>query len=168
MLRSALLVVALGIATPAAALDMPSHKPGLWEMKMSTASGVAMPLIQHCVDAASDKQMNVAGGAMGDATCSKQDVRKVDGKLIVDAECQSQGMSMTSRSEITGSFDSSYTIKTTTKVAGNPVTMTVEAKWLGACKADQKPGDMIVNGMKMNINDMQKAQGARPGAPPQR
>jgi hypothetical protein len=41
--------------------------------------------------------------------------------------------------------------------------MTVEAKWLGACTADQKPGDMIMgNGMKMNINDM--AKGAVPGA----
>ena len=27
----------------------------------------------------------------------------------------------------------------------------------GACKADQKPGDIIMaNGMKMNVNDMQK------------
>ena len=58
--------------------------------------------------------------------------------------------------------------------------MTMEAKWLGACKADQKPGDMIMgNGMKVNIVDMQRLQqmqglpgGMRPpgmqGAPPQK
>src|SRR5262249_20051242 len=57
--------------------------------------------------------------------------------------------------------------------------MTIEAKWLGACQADQKPGDMILaNGRKLNINDMPNLQqslerikglqgltGARPPAP---
>jgi hypothetical protein len=45
--------------------------------------------------------------------------------------------------------------------------MTVESKWLGACKADQKPGDIIMaNGMKMNINDRTpgRAGGMPPGA----
>jgi hypothetical protein len=37
------------------------------------------------------------------------------------------------------------------------MTMTVVAKWLDPCAADQKPGDLIVgNGAKMNILDMQK------------
>ena len=46
--------------------------------------------------------------------------------------------------------------------------MTVEAKWLGACKADQKPGDMIMgNGMKMNIKDMEKMKGGRIELPKQ-
>ena len=36
-------------------------------------------------------------------------------------------------------------------------TTTIEAKWLGACKADQKPGDIVMpGGMKMNIKDMEK------------
>jgi hypothetical protein len=40
--------------------------------------------------------------------------------------------------------------------------MTIEATWLGPCKADQKPGDMVMaNGMKMNIRDM-------PGGMPKR
>ena len=35
--------------------------------------------------------------------------------------------------------------------------MTVAAKWLGPCEADQKPGDLILpNGMKMNLRDMGK------------
>jgi hypothetical protein len=40
--------------------------------------------------------------------------------------------------------------------------MTIEAKWTGACKADQKPGDMVLpNGMKMNINDIPRMPGAK-------
>jgi hypothetical protein len=52
--------------------------------------------------------------------------------------------------------------------------MTIEAKWLGACKADQKPSDiMMANGMKMNIHDLPKGLpglpgGGAPGGPPPR
>ena len=42
-------------------------------------------------------------------------------------------------------------------------TTTIEAKWLGACKPDQKPGDiMMPGGMKMNIKDMEKLKGLMP------
>ena len=35
--------------------------------------------------------------------------------------------------------------------------MTQEARWLGPCKAGQKPGDVIMPGMGgVNINDMMK------------
>jgi hypothetical protein len=48
-----------------------------------------------------------------------------------------------------------------------PRTITLEAKWLGPCGADQKPGDtMLSNGVKINIVDMQKmrAPAAAPGS----
>lgn len=36
--------------------------------------------------------------------------------------------------------------------------MAIAAKWLGACAADQKPGDMIMaDGMKLNVLDMTRA-----------
>jgi len=35
----------------------------------------------------------------------------------------------------------------------------VEAKWLGPCKPDQKPGDMVMGGMKMNIKDLEALRG---------
>jgi len=35
--------------------------------------------------------------------------------------------------------------------------MTIDAKWTGACKADQRPGDIVMpGGVKMNINDIQR------------
>jgi hypothetical protein len=43
---------------------------------------------------------------------------------------------------------------------------TIEAKWLGACKADQKAGDiMMPGGMKINIKDMEKLKALIPKAP---
>ena len=75
------------------------------------------------------------------------------------------------RSVISGDFNSAYTVKVASKreggaaVPGVPAdgttNMTLEAKWLGPCKADQTPGDMIMaNGQKVNIVDLQKLQGA--------
>jgi hypothetical protein len=33
----------------------------------------------------------------------------------------------------------------------------IEARWTGPCKADQKPGDMIMpNGMKINIKQISR------------
>ena len=65
-------------------------------------------------------------------------------------------------------------MKVTSKREGGPAipgleattNMTIEAKWAGPCKADQKPGDMIMsNGMKMNIRDIPNLPGIPGGAP---
>src|SRR5262249_11459256 len=49
--------------------------------------------------------------------------------------------------------------------AGGAANLTVEAKWLGACKADQKPGDMIMaGGQQVNIRDLQNMPGMPGGA----
>ena len=35
--------------------------------------------------------------------------------------------------------------------------MTMEGQWLGACTADQKPGDIVMgNGAKINLPELQK------------
>jgi hypothetical protein len=75
---------------------------------------------------------------------------------------------MTIHSAITGSFDSAYTMTVTSQgdaLPGGNMSMTMAAKWLGPCTADQKPGDMIIgNGLKMNMLEMQK-RGPLPGVP---
>ena len=155
--------------SPAFALDMPPRKAGLWELKMSM-EGRSMPMqaFQHCIDAATDKAMNDLGGGMREQ-CSKQDMQRAGNTITVDSVCNIGGATTTSRAVVTGDFNSAYTVKMNAKREGGPAVpgmpaetnMTIEAKWLGACKADQKPGDMIMgNGVKMNINDM---KGAAPG-----
>ena len=68
-----------------------------------------------------------------------------------------------------GDFNSGYTVKSTSHSERGPTgvprdsTTTIEAKWLGACKADQKAGDiMMPGGMKMNIKDMEKLKALIP------
>jgi hypothetical protein len=91
----------------------------------------------------------------------------------MDSVCKSDMGTTTSHAVITGNFDSAFTVKMSSTTeggkprAGMPANhssnMTVQAKWLGACKAGQKPGDiMMPNGIKMNVMDLQK------GVPPRR
>lgn len=161
-------------ATPALAAEIPARKPGLWELKMTMESvgGVPMPSFQHCIDAATDKQMNTLAGGAHAEQCSKKDVQVSGGTVTVDSVCEfGGGMSATSHAVVTGDFNSAYVVKVNSKRTGGPATpipaetnMTIEAKWLGPCKADQRPGDMIMgNGMKMNINDLQKGVPGMPG-----
>jgi len=121
---------------------------------------------QQCIDAATDKMMNSIGGEMRQGKCSKQDMQKVGNTLVVDSVCEIAGMTTTSHAVISGDFNSGYSVKVTSKRSGGPAipgmpadgttNMSIETKWLSACKGDQKPGDMIMaDGRKINIVDMQ-------------
>ena len=165
LLRAAVLPLLI-CAAPAQAHDMPPRKAGLWEMKMTMEGGPMPPqVMQHCVDAATDKQMQGMGANMRGENCSRQDMRRSGSIITIDSVCKVGDVTMTSQGTVTGSFDSGYTMKMTSKREGGPAIpgmpaetkMTIEAKWTGACKPDQKPGDVIMgNGMKMNVSDMQK------------
>lgn len=170
MRRDLLCAAALLAATPAVALDLPARKAGLWEIK-TVMDGGSHPaqVAQHCIDAETDKLMNSIGGEMRKEACSKQDVQKVGSTYVIDSVCKFGPMTSTSRGVVTGDFNSAYTVKMTSKREGGPNipgmpaggtdTMTIEAKWLGACAADQKPGDMILaGGQKMNVRDLQNMQ----------
>jgi hypothetical protein len=66
---------------------------------------------------------------------------------------------MTSVGKFTGDFDSSYTGEVVTTFTppmfGNGRnTISISAKWLGACPADMKPGDIVTEHGKV---DMDKA-----------
>jgi hypothetical protein len=167
-LRQALLIaLSLIAATPACALDLPARKAGLWEVKM-TFEGRNLPpqVMQQCIDASTDKMMSSFGGNLRQDMCSKQDVQKAGNTLVVDSVCQMGGTTINSHGIITGDFNSAYSVKVTSTRSGGPAmpgmpadgatNMTIDAKHLGACKADQKPGDMIMaDGRKINIVDMQ-------------
>jgi hypothetical protein len=91
--------------------------------------------------------------------CSKQDIQKTATGYVTDSICGIAGVTIASHAEITGDFNSAYTVKSTVRSERGPAggTTMIEAKWLGACKADQKPGDIVMpGGMKMNIKDMEK------------
>lgn len=167
---STLFLLALLPALEARAVEMPLRKAGLWEMKM-VRTGSPMPemTMQHCTDESTDKSMSTTFSPMAKEVCSRQDVQKTATGYVSDSVCSVAGISMTSHSDITGDFNSGYTVKTTSHSEGGPAgmprdsTMTIEAKWLGACKPDQKPGDIVMpGGFKINVKDADKLKGLVP------
>ena len=166
---SALVVLAQLAAPAARAVDAPLRKAGLWEMKI-VRTGSPMPemTMQHCTDEASDKAMSTGFAPAANETCSKHDLQKTATGYVSDSVCSVTGMTVTSHADITGDFNSAYTVKTTSRTERAPSpprdsTMTVEAKWLGACKPDQKPGDIVMpGGYKMNIKDAEKLKSLAP------
>jgi hypothetical protein len=168
----AMIALALVFAAPAFALDMPTRKAGLWEIKM-VFEGRNLPVtgMRQCVDQATDRLMNANFGGPANEACSKQDLTHAGGAMVIDSVCKFGDATTTSHAVVTGSFDSAYTMQvTSTRAGGRPLPgvaagaathMTIEAKWLGACEAGQKPGDVMMgNGMKMNVLDLPKTGGA--------
>ena len=161
-------------ANPAGAVDLPVRKAGLWEMKvLNTGSPAPGMTMQQCTDATTDKDMSTSFSPMTKDVCSKQDIQKTASGYVTDSVCAIGGVSIKSHAEISGDFNSAYTVKSTSQSTGGPAgaprdsTATIEAKWLGACKSDQKPGDIIMpGGFKMNIKDIEKLKALMPKQAP--
>jgi hypothetical protein len=153
----------LSFAGPVAAIDYPARKPGLWEISVQpdgAASRTPAHVTQQCMDAASDKAMREMGGSMGQQTCSKQELRSEGGKLVTDSVCKIGPTTATTHAVISGDFGTAYRMESRStyspplmgKAEGTAI---IEAKWVGPCKAGQKPGDMVMsNGTKMNLLEM--------------
>jgi hypothetical protein len=163
-------LLALLPALDARAVEIPIRKAGLWEMKViRTGSPLPEMTMQHCTDETADKEMSTGFSPTSKEICSRQDIQKTATGYVTDSVCSVAGMSITSHSDITGDFNSAYTVKTTSHSERGPSgqsrdsTTTIEAKWLGACKSDQKPGDIVMpGGFKLNIKDTEKLKGLAP------
>jgi hypothetical protein len=166
-------LLALGIAfmSSAAAQEIPTRRAGLWEVTITHDDGANKTppqTMQQCTDAETDGMMNAFGGAISADLCSQQEVKKVGATLVISATCQIGPMKSVSQSTVSGDFTSNYTVKVTSKIEGAPAqaqvltggTTTIQAKWIGACKTGQRPGDIVMaDGQTMNIRELQKIMG---------
>ena len=159
-------ILVLAGALPAVAAELPTRKAGLWEVKMGFENrNGAGQSIQQCIDPATDQAMQSSAGPLAQAACSKRDIQKSGDTVTVDSTCTVAGKTATSHAVIIGSLQSAYTMTVTSEsdaLPGGKMTMTMAAKWLGPCAADQRPGDIIspapANGARLNILDMIKAK----------
>ena len=161
-------ILVLICTTPATAAELPSRKPGLWQVKTSIEnSNAPARVIQQCIDATTDQMMQSSAGPFAPAACPERDVQNSVNSITIDSVCTVGGKTATAHSVVTGSFDSAYTMTVTSQsedIPGGKMIMTMDAKWLGPCTADQKPGDIVMgNGVKVNLPELQK-QSTSPGA----
>jgi len=166
MRQAFLLFLALSLAAGAAASeDKFQRKSGLWEVKRtSTLAEGKIRVMQLCIDKASDDALRQLPAGPGDR-CKLDKVRREGGKLLVDAVCDISHTRTTAKTQavVTGSPESEYKIESRStfdpplrgKAEGTTV---LEGKWTGACKPDQRPGDVILpNGTKINVATDDKA-----------
>jgi hypothetical protein len=155
-------------AAPARAAEELSRKPGLWEVKTSidTTSAPAR-VVQQCIDAATDRLLQSVAGPFNPAACSQREVQHAGEVTTIDFTCTVAGKAATAHSVVTGRLDSAYTMTVTAEGAVLPkgkMVMTMDGKWLGACAAGQKPGDVVLgNGQTINMPEIE--QRSRSAAP---
>jgi hypothetical protein len=174
LLYSSCCLAACLLAALARADELPTRKAGLWEMKVNRSGSVIPEMtIQHCTDAATDKDMVNAVSPTSKQACSKQEIKKTATGYVSDTVCSVAGASITSHSDITGDFNAAYTVTSQSHIdKGVPdsvrdTTTKIDAKYLGDCKAGQKPGDIVMpGGMKLNVNDVNKLKNLLPSSSP--
>ena len=158
MRQAALFLVLILAAALAHADDVPKRKPGLWEVKW-TASRTADKLhaLQMCVDPATDGALQHLSGGVRKETCKISKVRREGDQTTVEEVCKRGKTTVTTQAVITGKFDSAYKVESKSTYdpprGGNAEgTTSQEARWLGPCKSDQRPGDVLLaSGNKFNI-----------------
>jgi len=145
MRRIALAVLALTMApTIAGAVDYPTRKAGSWELTMTMTSGRSMTM-QQCTDPSVDKDMIANANPSMQQLCTRSELQKTATGYASDSTCKFGAMTTVSHTEVSGDFNSAYTVTVTGHNTGGPsgvpadTNMTMSAKWLGACKADQTP-----------------------------
>jgi hypothetical protein len=88
--------------------------------------------------------------------------------IVIDSVCRHDGTTIATRATVTGNLDSSYRMEARSTYdpplrGTKESTTVVVAKWLGPCKPDQKPGDMIIPGMgKFNAQEMRERMQSMP------
>ena len=136
-----ILLLILG-AGSAAAQELPSQKPGLWQITMT---GPKIPggtrSYKMCQDAASVAAGKASADELVKKDCAKNSVRNQGDTWISDTECTMSGMHVVSHSEMTVHGDEVFhTQLNSTYDSGKPELMTIDHKFLGACAAGQKVG----------------------------
>jgi Protein of unknown function (DUF3617) len=161
-------VLAALSAHGAVAEDLPVRKAGLWEMKVVKTGASSIPdvTMQHCTDETIDRDMTNSAAPVAKDNCSKQDIHKTSTGYVGDSVCAFGGTSIAMHTEVVGDLNSAYTVLINSHSdkgpSGKPIDTTtkIEAKWLGACKPDQKPGDIVMpGGFKINVKGVDKLKG---------
>jgi hypothetical protein len=151
----------------AAADDLPARKPGLWELTRSAPRPQYPPTVQRiCLDAGTDAMLYKVGTAAGHQVCSKVDIHRSSNTVETNSLCKIGASQATTRNVMTLRGDSAY--HEDIAVHFDPPlgktsdsTTTQDAKWIGACPVDMKPGDIVTVPspmmpvpLRMNIRDM--------------
>ena len=152
---------ALSLAAHALAADMPKRKPGLWEINMRMEGVPNLGPMQQCIDQNTDNLMQQKAKD-NKQNCSVMEIKTTGNKVNIHSVCKVEGSTATTDAFFEGAFDANY-MGTVNSRFNPPLygrsesNMTLEGRWLSACKPGQKPGDVVMPSIGgVNLNDMMK------------
>ncbi len=151
----------LGLACTALAAEPPVLKSGLWEVsRSSTQQPEKKILTTMCLDESVQAQMREFGMGATKEMCSQSDRSFAGNKMTMTATCKLGQTTMKTNSVMTFNGNTSYHMDGTATYDPPMATMkqmttSVDARWVGACKPGQQPGDVTLeNGQTVNIKQM--------------
>jgi hypothetical protein len=151
----------LALACGARAAEPPVLKSGLWEVSHSSSQQRDRKNVTTmCLDESVQAQMRDFGLGAAKEMCSQSN-RNVEGnKMTISATCKLGPTTMKTMSVTTFSGNTSYHMDSS--ATSDPpmdsmkdMKMSVDGKWVGACKPGQQPGDVTLEtGQTINIKQM--------------
>ncbi len=151
-----LFVALLGVCLAAEAAQAetaaaPVRKPGFWETTMTMEGPHAHVMVTKvCTDAALERRTAMFGGANPGKDCSVHEMHRTAGGFAFRSVCKRHDVTTTTAGKATGDFNSLYRVESTTRISaasgppGRERHMVMDNRWLGACPAGRKPGDLIL------------------------
>jgi hypothetical protein len=140
---------------------LPAREPGLWQTTLTETGSVEPPqVLKICIDARTDKHLGVLGNDLSGDTCTQKGYRpQGDGSLGFLAECRTgQGVVTQYSGSIDGDYTRDYSMKVRLQTTGanlnRVASYLIVSKRIGPCASDQKPGDLISDGVRINLFDM--------------
>lgn len=150
------LALSVLLQAPALAVDgeLPQRQPGKWKLQteMDEGRGPIKQSLTMCITEELERNTAATSASEHKANCSRHDVKKDGETTIVDSECAYAVDKVTSHSEMTGDFKTSFAVKITTTTVTQPPSgraMTRERKIsqtgerLGSDCGDIKPGEAV-------------------------
>ena len=147
-------LVAATLAVPALADDLPTRKSGLWEINVQRSGGAGKDgksspasTMTQCVDQAMDQSFHQMGQQMGqEMKCTVVSRKRTPAGFASESTCDLGTTKISSKTLLTGDFDRAYRVDIQTRYdppfMGRAESSTLmEAKWTGACKPGQRPGE---------------------------
>ena len=152
---------------------LPARKAGLWEMTVRSdelslkrrGQGPQRPqTLYQCTSSAAEPVMLLAI-LPGQEVCSKVEARQhnknAGGGYEIETVCEVHGNRVDAKMQIAGDLQSVYTGSFDVRYPAIPLQntgrMVFQGRWMGACSAGQRPGDMVLpNGVTVNVADDQR------------
>lgn len=164
----ALSLLALAPLAALAADNLPPRKAGLWEIttEMSMLGGQKM-LARRCIGPDGDGDL-LDRSAKERKHCGEAKVSRKGAEFVTDVVCKVDESTATTHGVFSGDFQNQYVGHLDTTYAP-PLrgiassSMTLSARWAGACPPGQKPGDteLSMPGGRINLQEMMKGMPGR-------